>query len=152
MKWKRADIQQYIQAKEYIDTALIPLVPFQLSNETDLEKNTFQSEVLSVFSNEIEKELTGRVLLTPTYNYIKSTSKELETERINGWAEDIQKQPFKFVFFVTFDSTWKKNERELNGNLLWLPGIQSGDLQTKEMHAVIRDQVTQISELIRSYW
>ncbi|MBY7143498.1 YpiF family protein [Virgibacillus sp. NKC19-3] len=152
MKWTKADIKKYIDEKEYIDTILIPLIPFHLSNDNDLEKSAFQAEVLSVFSNEIEKELTGRVLLTPNYYYLKSTSNEGEVERINTWIEDIHTQPVAHLFFITFDADWKKNEHALNGDLLWLPAIHSGDLHSKEMHAVIRNQVEQVMDLIRSYW
>ncbi|OZU90121.1 hypothetical protein CIL03_02980 [Virgibacillus indicus] len=152
MYWKKEDINKYVQAKEYIDTIIIPLIPFQLSQDNDLEKNAFQSEVLTVFSGEIERELTGRVMLIPTYTYLKSADKESEAARLNGWVEDAEKQPFNHTFFVTFDSSWKKHEQALNGTLLWLPGLQTGDLHSKEMHAIIRDQVEQISELVRSYW
>ena len=152
MKWKKADLSQYKQAKEFIDTIIIPLVPFHLSNDNDLEKSAFQSEVLSVFTSEIENELMGRIMLTPNYNYLKSASKQVEVERLNLWIEDIQKQPFTHVFCVTFDASWKKDEQTMNGTLLWLPGLHSGDLHSKEMHALIRDQVEQIGELIRSYW
>lgn len=152
MKWSKKDIKKYINAKEYIDTILVPLIPFHLSNDNDLEKITFQGELLSIFSNEIEKELAGRVLLTPKYHYLKSARKEDEVERINTWIEDIHKQPFTHLFFITYDSGWKKSEQALNGNLLWLPGIHSGDLHSKEMQAVIRDQVEQVVDLIRSYW
>ncbi|WP_373896165.1 YpiF family protein [Virgibacillus natechei] len=152
MKWTKTDIKKYIDAKEYIDTILAPLIPFHLSNDNDLEKSAFQAEILSVFSSEIEKELTGRVLLTPVYYYLKSAGNEGEIERINTWIEDIHKQPFTHVFFITFDSGWKKDEQALNGDLIWLPGIHSGDLHSKEMRAVIRDQVEQVVDLIRSYW
>lgn len=152
MKWKKSDIKQYNQAKEFVDTILVPLIPFHLSNDNELEKSAYQSEILSILTNEIENELSGRMMLTPAYHYLKNANKENEVERINTWVEDIQMQPFNYVFFVTFDSTWKRNEQALNGSLVWLPGIHSGDLHTKEMQAVIRDQVEQIGELIRSYW
>lgn len=152
MKWKKTDLNQYKQAKEYIDTIVVPLVPFHLSGDNDLEKSAFQSEVLSVFTTEIENELTGRIMLIPNYHYLKSANKEVETDRLNTWVEDMQKQPFTHIFFVTFDASWKKSEQAMNGTLLWLPGLHSGSLHSKEMHALIRDQVEQIGELIRSYW
>ena len=152
MKWKKSDLNQYKQAKEYIDTILIPLVPFHLSNDNTMEKSAFQSEVLSVFTNEIENELSGRIMLTPNYSYLKSADQEMEVERLNTWVYDLQKQPFNHVFLVTFDAAWKKNEQAMQGTLVWLPGLHSGDLHNKEMHALIRDQVEQIGELIRSYW
>lgn len=152
MQWIKKDLLQYIQAKEYVDTILVPLTPFHLSNDVELVKSGFQNEALSIFINEIEKDLAGRVMLTPKYTYLKSTDKQREVTRLNEWVSDISSQPFSHTFFVTFDSTWKKHETLLNGNLLWLPGIQSGDLYSKEMHSVIQDQVAQICELIRSYW
>src|SRR5690625_3454668 len=152
MKWKKEDLKQYVQAKEYIDTVIIPLIPFQLTNEQNIEINSFQSEVLSILANEIEKELAGRIMLIPNYHYIKSSELEKESQMLQGWVEEIQKQPFEHVFFITFDSEWKKNEGKLNGTLLWLPGVKSGNLHSAEMDSMIKDQVEQIGELIRSYW
>lgn len=152
MKWIRKDIEQYIQAKEYIDTLIIPLVPFHLSEDNEVAKHAFQTEVLSHFSNELEKELSGRVMLTPNYYYLKSVDKEEEIVRINSWIEDTKKQPFNSIFFVSFDSTWKKYEPSLQGTLLWLPSMLTGDIHSEETNHIIRDQVKQVSELIRSFW
>jgi len=152
MRWRKADLQKYIQEKEYIDTAIVPLMPFQISDDAEMEKSSFQSELLSIITNEIEKELTGRVLLLPSYNYLKKSDSQLETKRLNTWADDAFKQSFKSIFFITFDAPWKKSEKELNGTLIWLPAIQAGDLHSKEMQPIIQDQVKQMIELIRSYW
>lgn len=152
MKWIEKDILQYVQAKEYVDTLLIPLTPFHLSDGNNIAKSAFQTEVLTIFSNELEKELTGRILLTSNYSYFKDADKEKEIERMNSWIKDALKQPFNHIFVVTFDSTWKKYEQALNGHLLWLPGMLSGGIHSPEMSMIIRDQVKQVSELIRSYW
>lgn len=152
MRWIKKDIQQYIQAKEYVDTIIVPLTPFHLSNDSELVKSGSQGEVLSVFIKEIEKDLAGRVMLTPNYTYLKKADKQQEVSRLNEWIAESSEQPFNHTFLITFDSTWKKYEQTLNGTLLWLPGIQSGDPYAKEMQGVIQDQVTQINELIQSYW
>ncbi|MEN1969162.1 DUF2487 family protein [Lentibacillus sp. N15] len=152
MQWSKHDLQQYIKAKEYVDTLIIPLLPFQLAHDETLEKSAFQGEVLSIFANAIEKELTGRVLLSPSYIYLNTKEMDAEIKRLHSWVENGRAQPFEHVFFVTFDAKWKRHEQELNGTLLWLPGIQTGDIQSKEMLSFIRDQVSQISELIQSYW
>src|SRR5699024_8253407 len=130
----------------------IPLIPFQLSKENELEKNAFQRELLGILSYEIEKDLAGRIMLTPDYVYLKEVDKDEESKRLNTWVNEAGEQPFKHIFFITLDTTWKKHERSLRGMLLWLPGFQSSHLKSEEMHSVIRDQVEQISELIRSYW
>ena len=152
MRWFSEDIKKYIPAKEYIDTIIIPLQAFQLSEDSSLEKDAFQREVLSIYAQEIEKELSGRIMLTPTYNYLKFTNMESEMNRLNEWIENIETQPFKTIFVMTFDNSWKKVEKDLNCNLLWLPGIKSGNIKSEETILVIRNQVEQISELIRSYW
>jgi len=152
MKWVKSDLERYLGAKEYIDTLLVPLLPFEFSDDHHLTKNAFQIELLSIFLHELEKEFTGRIVLSPHYYYLKSSNKDAELERLNTWMVDAKKQPFEHIFFVTFDATWKKEETAMDGTLLWLPAAQSGDLQSKEIVTLIRDQVEQVSELIQSYW
>ncbi|MBT2214257.1 DUF2487 family protein [Virgibacillus dakarensis] len=152
MQWVKQDLQQYIQAKEYVDTVIIPLIPFQLSQGASIDIGAFQGEVLTIFTKEIEKELTGRVLLVPNYYYLPSEIKDAEVKRLNLWVKEITAQPFKHVFFVTFDAKWKKHEQLLDGTLIWLPGIKTGDIHSQEMRTFVNDQVNQISELIKSYW
>jgi len=152
VRWSNEDLSKYTQAKEYIDTILIPLQAFHFSNETSLTNDAFQKDVLSIYMNEIEKELSGRVMLIPPYSYVKSKNLDTEVDRLNQWIEDIKTQPFQNIFAVTFDNAWKKVENNLNCNLLWLPGMKEGDIQAEETVKLIRNQVEQISELIRSYW
>ncbi|WP_087971522.1 YpiF family protein [Oceanobacillus rekensis] len=152
MKWKRSDLQQYVQAKEYIDTILLPLVPIQLSNDEETDKYSAQAEVMSILANGIEKELTGRTMLLPNYNYLKTVDITTEVQRLNNWTVDMQQQPFAHITYITFDSRWKKEEKGLIGNLLWMPAVQTGEIHSKEMQRIIRDQVGQTVELIRSYW
>lgn len=151
MKWIDQDLQQYIQAKEYVDTVLIPLTPFHFTNDSMITKSARQKEALTVLLSEIEKVLSGRILLSPSYYYLKHMNLEEESKRVNTWIENAMEQPFKYVFLVTFDSKWKKHEELLNGHLLWLPAIE-GDFRSKEMASIIRGQVDQISEFIQSYW
>lgn len=152
MRWKKSDLERYIEAKEYIDTLIVPLLPFEFSNDVHLTKNAAQMEILTIFLHELEKEFAGRVVLSPHYYYLKSTNKETELDRLNTWIADAKKQPFEHMFLVTYDATWKKEEAMMNGTLLWLPATQTADIQSKEVVSLIRDQVEQVSELIQSYW
>lgn len=152
LKWTPEDLQKYVQAKEYIDTAIIPVLGFQMNDEKKLEKEAYQREVLSIYTNEIEKELSGRLLLTPPYNYVKSDDMTKELERLNNWIDHIKEQPFTSVFILTFDNQWKKIEKNLNAELLWFPSVQTGDIKSEESIRMIRNQVDQISELIRTFW
>lgn len=151
MKWHAADLEKYKEAKEYIDTVIIPLQKFQIENEKKLVDEAFQREVLFLFSQEIEKELSGRVLLTPEFNYITSQVDE-EIGRLNKWIDQLNTQPFKTVILLTFDPEWNKFNSDVNGQVVWVPGIQAGDINSPEMKTIIKSQVQQISELIRSFW
>lgn len=152
LKWFSEDLKKYVEAKEYVDTAIIPLQAFHLSEDAIVGNDAFQREVLSIYAQEVEKELSGRVMLTPTYNYLKYANIETEVNRLNEWITNLETQPFKTIFCITFDNVWKKNEKELNCNLLWLPGMKSGNIKSAETLRVIKSQVEQISELIQSYW
>jgi len=152
MRWLKTDIEKYVEAKEYVDTAVIPVQGFQLSEDNQLVKETFAGEVLSIYANEIEKELSGRILLTPTYTFNKLTNIEKEVMRLNEWITDLKNQPFEHIFILTLDLNLKKQEQLIDGNLLWLPGLKPTDLQSQEAVQMIRSQIEQISELIRSYW
>ncbi|WP_010095897.1 YpiF family protein [Ornithinibacillus scapharcae] len=152
MQWTKKDIQTYLGSKEYIDTAIIPIIPFQLSRESEIGKSTSKREILSIFATEIEKELSGRVLLVPNYYYLEFGDKEAEAKRLNDWTKELFTQPFKHVFILTFDSGWKRHEKELDANLLWLPGFQVEDPNSVETIQMIRGQVADVVELMRSYW
>lgn len=152
MQWTKKDMELYIGSKEYIDTAIIPIIPFQLSQETNIGKSTSKREVLSIFATEIEKELSGRVLLIPNYYYLEYGDKDEEAQRLNKWTQEIQKQPFEHVFILTFDAGWKKHEKSLDANLLWVPGFQIDEQNSSNIMPLIRGQVADVIELLRSYW
>ncbi|WP_164908434.1 DUF2487 family protein [Halobacillus litoralis] len=151
MRWTKADTTQYLPEKQYIDTVLIPLVSFDPSADDEMVKHAFQRELNQVFSNLIEKEYRGRIFLAPDYNYLNG-SNESEVERLNRWISKFQEQPFHHVFLFTFDSKWKRYESYLNGQLLWVPGLQSGNIQSTETQSFVKEQAHQINELIQSYW
>lgn len=152
MKWLKNDLEKYGQAKEYIDTLLIPLAPFRMADSQDAEKSAQQAEGLAIIANELEKELTGRVMLSPPYHYLKSAGRASEVERVNAWAAEVKEQPFEHIFLLTFDSSWKKLEKELDSSLIWLPAFQPEGFHTPEFRNMIRGHVAQVTELIRTYW
>ncbi|MBM7569837.1 YpiF family protein [Aquibacillus albus] len=152
MKWNKIDITRYLGAQEYIDTLLIPLVPIALEDSEQMNQVVSQHDLIQAFSNEVEKDFTGRIFLLPTYTYLFTTDREQELPRLNEWINQSQHRPFKHIFLFTFDHHWKKHESKLKGNLLWFPAIQSGDLHSNETQKVIKDQVKHVKELVRSYW
>ncbi|MFS0751585.1 YpiF family protein [Oceanobacillus sp. 1P07AA] len=152
MKWIREDINTYDGAKEFVDTLIIPLSPFQLVNTNEAKKLSSQYEEMNLMVKELEKELMGRVLLTPNYTYLKTTDKKAEVQRINQWTSHVKELPFEHVIFITFDPSWRKESQNLEGEVVWLPSIQLDSSNSNEIQRIIREQVGQTVELIRSFW
>ncbi|MFD1450000.1 MULTISPECIES: DUF2487 family protein [Oceanobacillus] len=152
MKWTSVDLQKYNQAKEYIDTIIVPLAPFQIGALEASAKNADQYDVLTLFARELEKELMGRIMLTPIYTYITSAEKLQEAERINEWTNHFKEQPFKQVLYISFDPSWRKIANDLEGEFIWLPTASLKDADPAAVKGIIRDQTLQTVELIKSFW
>ncbi|WP_028783025.1 DUF2487 family protein [Thalassobacillus devorans] len=151
MRWNQEDISLYAESKEYIDTMIIPLIPFDVQKDELMKKQAFQKELLKLFASEVEKEYKGRILLAPEYHYISGRHKE-EVDRVNHWIGQFTNLPFDHIFLFTLDMNWRKLSNDLQGEIVWLPGLQSGNLQSSEVQSFIKEQVSQIAEMIRSYW
>ncbi|RPF55775.1 DUF2487 family protein [Aquisalibacillus elongatus] len=153
MKYKNIDINQYVKAKEYIDTALIPLIPYSFSNDQELEDLALQGEYIYLFANQIEKELKGRVFLTPEYYYLK-TDKITETEsfRLEHLINHMKSQPFKYIFLLTFDNKWRKVTKDMDAELIWIPAMKGGDLNQSETQQLVQSQIEEIQSLIKDSW
>ncbi|WP_026570132.1 MULTISPECIES: DUF2487 family protein [Sediminibacillus] len=152
MQWNKQDLGQYFTAEEYIDTLLIPLMQVTFKDQKEMEKSAVQQETGMIFVREMEKQFKGRIFLMPAYHYLASEDLSAEVTRLNEWAAKAGERSFKHVFFFSFDPHWKKQERNLEGNLLWMPAIQSGDTQSKETQSIIKNQVAQLTDLIKTYW
>ncbi|WP_027954408.1 YpiF family protein [Halobacillus kuroshimensis] len=151
MKWTKADMTQYLPEKQYVDTLMIPLIPFDPAGDQQMAGQAFQRELNQVFTNLIEKEYRGRIFLSPDYAYLKG-GYEKEKERLNEWIQRFREQPFEHVFLFTFDSGWKRHEDDLAGRLIWVPGMSSGSMKSTETQAFVKEQARGISELIQAYW
>ncbi|MFF2497759.1 YpiF family protein [Peribacillus sp. NPDC058075] len=148
MKWTAKDLDMYMQSKEYVDTVLIPLVP--LSFRGQMKQTGSMNEFLTFLSLEIEKQMKGRILLLPTFHYL---SDELDkVERLKRWANEVKENNFEHVFFLTSDFEWKKEERELENNLVWIPAIPLEGLEIEQAREMIHQQVIQILDIFSYNW
>ncbi|MGP4071936.1 DUF2487 family protein [Piscibacillus sp. B03] len=153
MKYQSSDIKQYVQAKEYIDTAILPIIPYSFNTDQDLIQLSTQKELIKLYVNQIEGELKGRVFVLPEYYYLK-TDKILEEEkaRLKGFVNHINQQPFKYTFLITSDSKMRKIDRDVDAELIWLPGMSAPDLNQQEAQQFIQSQVQEIKMLIQDSW
>jgi Protein of unknown function (DUF2487) len=138
----------YMQSKEYVDTVLIPLVP--LSFKGQMKQTGSMNEFLTILSLEIEKQMKGRILLLPTFHYLSSEMDKVE--RLKRWANEVKENNFEYVFFLTSDFEWKKEERELENNLVWIPAIPLEGLEIEQAREMINQQVLQILDIFSYNW
>ncbi|MFF2456399.1 YpiF family protein [Peribacillus simplex] len=148
MKWTAKDLDMYMQSKEFVDTVLIPLVP--LSFKGQMKQSGSMNEFLTILSLEIEKQMKGRILLLPTFHYISDEMDKVE--RLKRWANEVKENDFEHVFFLTSDFEWKKEERELDNNLVWIPAIPLDGLEIEQAREMINQQVLQILDIFSYNW
>ncbi|MDP9740330.1 UNVERIFIED_ORG: hypothetical protein QFZ59_002160 [Bacillus sp. B2I3] len=148
MKWTAKDLDMYMQSKEYVDTVLIPLVP--LSFKGQMKQTGSMNEFLTILSLEIEKQMKGRILLLPTFHYLSDEMDKVE--RLKRWANEVKENNFEHVFFLTSDFEWKKEERELENNLVWIPAIPLEGLEIEQAREMINQQVLQILDIFSYKW
>lgn len=149
MKWTSKDITQYVQAKEYIDTAIIPLIP--ISFEQDIKSLASHGEYITILSHELERQFRGRVILLPSYSYLHNNSLDSKTSQLNEFVGQI-KENMKHVFLLTSDSSWTQNEQTLEGKLVWLPAIPLEDMEEKYKMKIIQDQMNQLLPMFIQKW
>jgi len=87
MKWVTKDMDVYIQAKEYVDTAVIPLIPVSL--EGNLKNTVSMGEFITILSNEVERQFKGRIILFPAFTYSNGEELEMAKVRLNQWTSDL---------------------------------------------------------------
>ncbi|NSL52281.1 YpiF family protein [Calidifontibacillus erzurumensis] len=150
MRWTSQDIKMYMQAKEYIDTIVIPLIPISLQN--DASEICEMGEFTSILASELEREYKGRLLVLPAFTYLREEESFSLIERLNKWSQKLDGEGSKHVLFLTSDPQWKLNEKDLLGTLIWVPSISFTDLDKKYIEQVVKSQLKSIQTVVISLW
>ncbi|WP_077247186.1 YpiF family protein [Pseudobacillus wudalianchiensis] len=150
MNWNGKDIESFQQQKEYIDTALVPLVP--ISFESDMKETASQYEFIQLLTTLLEKQFKGRMLLLPPFTYIKQQEEEGKLAALNLLAEELDKAGFQHALFFTSDSSWKLAEDKINGSLIWVPSVPLEHMEDSYKYSLIEDQAKQFVNIIVHKW
>ncbi|MBB5172873.1 YpiF family protein [Texcoconibacillus texcoconensis] len=150
MKWTMQDIDTYLQAKEYVDTAVIPLIPIDLKE--DVKQKVSMGTFISTMADAIERQFKGRVLLFPAFTYIKNQPLEKRKSELIDWDRHVYEQGFKHVVYLTADGDWKQVEDELPDMLVWLPALPFENMEDRYLKQMIDQQMKQIIPLLTNKW
>ncbi len=148
MKWNGKDSDMYVQAKEYIDTVVVPLIPITFNNE--IKQLTSASDFISMLCMEIERTCKGRILLAPTFHYVNGDVGKVDT--LQNWVMELNEAKFKHIYFISTDNVWKKDETYLSGSFLWIPSISLEHVEISQAQDMIKQQAAQIIDIFKHHW
>lgn len=151
MKWIPQDIEVFIKSKEYIDTAVLPLLPISFKDD-QIKQTAAMTEFIMLLTSQLERQFRGRILLLPGFTYIKTNDEENMMQFLQAWEDKLFSESFKHVLYVTSDSDWKVHEEKLKGELIWLPTLPLDSLDEQYKLSILDDQVKQLLNLFVQKW
>ncbi|MDN4527642.1 YpiF family protein [Fictibacillus fluitans] len=150
MKWSSGNITVYQQSKEFVDTAIIPLLP--LSFGSSMRTSASMADYSTLIGEETERQLHGRLFLLPPFTYLMEEDSETLMLRLHSWVKELKAEGLRHVYFLTSDSQWKKREQELGETLLWLPVIPMETMDEDYREEIVKEQVKQLFQVILHKW
>jgi hypothetical protein len=150
MKWIPQDVETYLNAKEYVDTAVIPINSLSFGGE--MKQSAANMEFITLLTGYLERQFTGRVLLFPSYTYLKNETSENVLTDLLKWEENIKKSDFRYIFYITSELDWRIYEQKLNGSLIWLPSLPLENMNNTQKTEIIENQVKQLLTLFTQKW
>lgn len=148
MKWNVKDVEMFEQARKYVDTALVPLVPITFDEQ--MQQMILWNDFMSILSMEVEKMFKGRILLTPIFYYVKGDNRKADSLQI--WVKELKRTQFKHVFFLSSDESWERDVRILSGLFLFIP-YRSIEHQDKEqVHQLMKQQSQLLIDHFTKIW
>ncbi|MCM3718920.1 YpiF family protein [Fictibacillus phosphorivorans] len=148
MRWKTNDADVFLKSGEYVDSLLIPLTP--LDFKQNFKSTVTMGEYTEMLCTEIERQLHGRMFLSPNFTYLKEHGPIEQLKSLIDHAT--ASGHFKHIFLMTSDVYWKEFEHTITGQLFWVPALPLESMDEKHRHEVIKEQVKPLFQLIFNEW
>ncbi|WP_100407226.1 YpiF family protein [Bacillus solitudinis] len=150
MRWQAAEMDTYLKEKEYVDTAIIPLIP--ISWKEQVKSTVAMGEFISIIASELERQFQGRAVLFPAFTYLKSESNETRLERLQSWTKELTDGGVQHLVFMTSDGEWKLIESQVNELLIWLPTLPLEHMDASHKREVMNEQLKQLVPILTNKW
>jgi hypothetical protein len=150
MKWIPQEVETYLQAKEYVDTAVIPL--YSVSFGDEMKQSAAMAEFITLLTSQLERQFTGRLLLFPPFTYLKNNLSEKVINELKNWEANIETSEFKHIFYITTESEWRMQEQKFAGSIIWLPALPLEFMDVSQKVAMVDSQVKQLLNLFMQKW
>lgn len=146
MYFNALDIEQFLQNKQFIDTAIVPLLSLDF-DEAKIRQSGSQADYLMSLTTFIEQQFKGRLMVLPPFTYLEGQKEQFE---INLMENYLKTGGFKHVFFITCDNHWLTKKEELQ--IIWLPAIPLESMDKAVKQKVLEDQLRQVIPNLTSEW
>jgi hypothetical protein len=150
MKWIPQEVETYLNAKEYVDTAVIPV--YSLSFGEEMKQSAAAFEFISLLTGYLERQFTGRILLFPPFTYLKSDSMENVMSELLKWEENVLQSEFKHIFYITSELDLRMYETRIGGSLIWLPTLPLGNMTEPQKIEIVESQSKQLLSIFTQKW
>ncbi|ULT55469.1 YpiF family protein [Neobacillus drentensis] len=150
MKWIPQEVETYLNAKEFVDTAVIPV--YSLSFGEEMKQSAAAFEFISLLTGYLERQFTGRILMFPPFTYLKSNNMEEVISELLKWEETVLKNEFKHIFYITSELDWRMYENRIGGSLIWLPALPLGNMSETQKIELVDSQVKQLLSIFTQKW
>jgi hypothetical protein len=150
MNWNERDVELYLKEKQYIDTAIVPLLPVTLGE--NIKQAASQGEFVNLLTLHLERQFRGRMLLLPSLSYLSETEENKKIILLQEWEAKIKESGFSHIFYITSDSSWREMKDVNLSQLIWLPSIPMEHMDEQYKHSILEDQVKQLINIIVQKW
>lgn len=153
MKWTQDDLDVFHKEKDFIDTVLIPVLPIRWGNE--MGRTVLEGRFTTILSEEAERHLTGRMILSPPFTYLKHRPFDETLRALKEWIKEMRTDGVKLIVCLASDPQWNQttHECEEDGVLnVWLPALPLDHLDPKHKQDYLDDNVGQIMKKITNAW
>ena len=146
MYFNANDVTSFMAQKEFIDTAIVPLVSIDLTSEK-IKQSGAEADFLLSLTSFVEQQFKGRLLLLPPFSY----STILKNEELPQLLESqLHNAGFKHVFFITCDHFWTNIGDVVN--IIWLPAIPLESMDIGVKNSILEDQLRQVIPTFSTKW
>ncbi|WP_445479983.1 DUF2487 family protein [Lysinibacillus irui] len=146
MYFNANDVTSFMAQKDFIDTAIVPLVSIDLSSEKMKQSGAEVDFVMSLTSF-IEQQFKGRLLVMPPFSYMTSLKNEDLPQQLEA---QLHNAGFKHVFFITCDHFWTNSGDIVN--IIWLPAIPLESMDASVKKSILEDQLRQVIPMLSTKW
>ena len=144
MNYNANDIEQFLSQKQFIDTAVVPLLPIDFSSEGGMRSGSDADFLMSLVTY-VEKQFKGRIFLTPPFPYFQKKGKI----DISDIHKNLVEEGFQHVLFLTTDMNWQ-NVHDFD--ILWLPAIPLEAMDHEVKNRILQDQLNYVIPKLTTTW